>query len=428
MFEIQSGTQRKAIKCTIYGPEGIGKSSLAAQFPNPLFIDTEDSTTHMDVKRLKKPSSWSELMQMLNWIKNDKPCSTIIIDTADWAQTLAEKDVINEKGVTSIEDIGYGKGYVFMRDRFGNMLDKLSEIKDEGINVVLTAHSQIKKFEDPAEMGAYDRYELKLAEKSNASIAGVVKEWADMVLFLNYEVISVKASDMGDKYKAQGGKRVMHTTHHPAWDAKNRYGLPDKLPLEYNAIGHIIPNMVKPNTLTEKNVAKETMYFEHDGTGEFIKVNKGESLEFLKQGEILDQRSKEEYENYLNNNSSASPKMTPAQREVYEDMGKETPSAPDYLPKELRDLMTANGITEDELKGVAGLRGHFPINTDFETISKTSPEYFTGGLVANWDSVVGVVKNLRSNPQSIVDLWTKVIGNEEEAKNKTAAMNIEFNE
>lgn len=390
MFEIQSGTQKRAVKCTIYGPEGIGKSSLAAQFPDPLFIDTEDSTIHMDVKRLKKPSSWTELIQMLNWVKQSRPCSTIIIDTADWAQTLAEKEVINEKGVSSIEDIGYGKGYVFMRDKFGNMLDKLSEIKDVGINVVLTAHSQIKKFEDPAEMGAYDRYELKLAEKSNASIAGVVKEWADMVLFLNYEIISVKASDMGDKYKAQGGKRVMHTTHHPAWDAKNRYGLPDKLPLEFTEISGVIPDLVKEQPKPEP-VAEQPK----------PEITKTE------------------------------PTITPKQQGVINmmDQADTAPVAiPEYLPDQLKDLMKANDISEDELKAVAGARGHFPINTDFSTIAKTSPDYFTGGLVANWENVLNVVKEIRSNPQMVQDLWIKVVGDKDVAYDNTADMNIKFNQ
>lgn len=390
MFEIQSGTQKRAIKCTIYGPEGIGKSSLAAQFPDPLFIDTEDSTIHMDVKRLKKPSSWTELIQMLNWVKQSRPCSTIIIDTADWAQTLAEKEVINEKGVNSIEDIGYGKGYVLMRDKFGNMLDKLSEIKDVGINVVLTAHSQIKKFEDPAEMGAYDRYELKLAEKSNASIAGVVKEWADMVLFLNYEIISVKASDMGDKYKAQGGKRVMHTTHHPAWDAKNRYGLPDKLPLDFTAISGVIPDLVKEQPKPEP---------------------------------VAEQPKPE--------TPMTEPPITSEQQEIINmmDQADNAPvTIPEYLPEQLKDLMKANDISEDELKAVAGVRGHFPINTDFSTIAKTSPDYFTGGLVANWENVLNVVKEIRSNPQMVQDLWIKVVGDKDVAYDNTADMNIKFNQ
>ena len=88
--------------------------------------------------------------------------------------------------------------------------------------MVLTAHAQIKKFEQPDELGAYDRWELKLEKKT----APLTKEWADMVLFANYKTMVVNVDNQGaakGKNKAQGGQRVMFTTHHPAWDAKNRY-------------------------------------------------------------------------------------------------------------------------------------------------------------------------------------------------------------
>lgn len=392
MFEIKSGAQSKAKKTVIYGPEGIGKSSLAAQFPNTLFIDTEDSTTDMDVRRLDKPSSWAQLIQMLDWVMQSRPCSTIVIDTADWAQSLAEKAVCDEKGVTSIEDIGYGKGYVYMRDKFGNMLDKLSDIKESGINVVLTAHSQIKKFEDPAEMGAYDRYELKLAEKANASIAGVVKEWADMVLFCNYQVISVKANDMGSKYKAQGGRRVMHTTHHPAWDAKNRYGLPEELPLDYSAIAHVIPDMVQTVPTQQP------------------------------QTPVNNQAPVVGNEPVLEKNDTP-----PAQETVNNVEQSLTGVPPEYLPKALHDLMISNNVTEDELHVVAGIRGHFPIDTDFATIAQTTPEYFTGGLVANWQPLLQVIGDFRGNRQVVEDLWMKVVGDKDVAYDKTSDMNINWN-
>jgi hypothetical protein len=54
-FEITSGINDKPLKVVVYGPEGIGKSTFAAQFPEPLFIDTEGSTDFMNVRRLPKP-------------------------------------------------------------------------------------------------------------------------------------------------------------------------------------------------------------------------------------------------------------------------------------------------------------------------------------------------------------------------------------
>ena len=50
-MNITSGIQARAQRVVIYGTEGIGKSTLASQFPDPLFIDTEGSTSNMDVKQ-----------------------------------------------------------------------------------------------------------------------------------------------------------------------------------------------------------------------------------------------------------------------------------------------------------------------------------------------------------------------------------------
>lgn len=62
-MNITRGVIAKAQKSVIYGPEGIGKSTLALEFPDPLFIDTEGSTNNMNVARMDKPTSWSMLMR-----------------------------------------------------------------------------------------------------------------------------------------------------------------------------------------------------------------------------------------------------------------------------------------------------------------------------------------------------------------------------
>ena len=88
-------------------------------------------------------------------------------------------------------------------------------------------------------MGAYDRYQLKLGKKTSSQTAPLVKEWADMVLFMNYKTFSVATDDKGKKHKGQGGVRTIYANHHPAWDAKNRHGLPDEFPMDYSYIAHI---------------------------------------------------------------------------------------------------------------------------------------------------------------------------------------------
>src|SRR5690606_4234166 len=162
MFEIISGKIQKAKKVVLYGPEGIGKSSLAAKFPNPVFIDTEGSTTELDVQRLPKPSSWEMLRQQVQWIKQQGATrfGTLVIDTIDWAEMLCNEHVCAQHNKKGIWDFGYGRIYIYAAEEFGRFLNLLSDVIEAGINVVLTAHSQIVKFEHSDEMGAYDRYQL----------------------------------------------------------------------------------------------------------------------------------------------------------------------------------------------------------------------------------------------------------------------------
>ena len=234
-MQITKGRQNLPYKTVIYGPEGIGKTTFAAQFPDPLFIDTEGSTARMDVARLPKPSSSTHLKEMINYVIQNKPCKTLVIDTADWAERLLADDLLVRWKVDGIEKVdgGYGKGYTYLGEDFGRMLNKLTEVVDSGINVVITAHAWIRPFSPPDETTSYDRWELKLQKKC----APLLKEWADMILFVNYDVFVVTTKDK--KGKGQGGKRIMHTTHNPAWDAKNRDGLPEELPFEFSQIAHL---------------------------------------------------------------------------------------------------------------------------------------------------------------------------------------------
>ena len=111
---ISGGIVRKRQKVVIYGPEGVGKSTLAANFPAPLFIDTEGSTGNLDVNSFEdKPTSWSMLLNYIEYVKNNpQVCETLVIDTMDWAERLCVEDVVSTHGKEAIEEFGYGNGYV----------------------------------------------------------------------------------------------------------------------------------------------------------------------------------------------------------------------------------------------------------------------------------------------------------------------------
>ena len=230
-MNITQGKKTRAQKVVIYGAEGIGKSTLAAQFPDPLFLDLEEGSAMMDVKRVDDITSWNQLGAVLaELIKDPSICKTVVIDTADKAELLATAAVCKEYDIKSIEGAGYGKGWTYLAEKMASLVSTLNLLIRKGVNVVVIAHAQMRKFEQPEEMGAYDRWELKLSKK----VAPLFKEWADMLLFLNYK--TTVAESKSGKAKAIGGERIIYASHHPCWDAKNRHGLPDMFPLDYETL------------------------------------------------------------------------------------------------------------------------------------------------------------------------------------------------
>ena len=267
-FEIKKGKIKSAIRLVAYGAEGIGKSTFASQFPDPLFIDIEGGTKQLDIARLPSPETWRDLMEEIDAvIAEPEICQTLVIDTIDRAETLLTNHLLNEGGVDSIEKYGggYGKGYTALQERMQkDFLNRMDRVIAKGVNVVLLAHAQMRKLESPDEP-PYDRWELKVSKK----VAPIVKEWADILLFMNYDVVIVEENG---RNKAKGkAKRKMHANHRPTYDAKNRYGLPDDMELSFEPLKEIYAGTVP--------VRKETTYWAVDTpTDGIVENNDGEDV------------------------------------------------------------------------------------------------------------------------------------------------------
>lgn len=324
-MEITRGKIQKAKKVVIYGPEGIGKSTFAARFPGAVFIDTEGSTNDMDVARLPRPTSWNMLFDEIEYIKtHTDECRTLVIDTVDWAELLCVEHICAVHNKKGIEDFGYGNGYVYTKEEFGRFLNKLSDLIEAGINVVLTAHAQLRKFEQPDELGAYDRWELKLGKKTQSQTSPLVKEWADMLLFANYKTFSVAVGKDGKKHKGQGGKRTMYTQHHPCWDAKNRFGLPEECEFDYSVIAEIIEGTKKsvPAPKEEKPIEIQKPSVKDD---DFMNIPK-------------DADEKVDFDTGTKIEEPVESAGTKVEDSVFH--------IAEYIPKALRDLMYPNLVSE----------------------------------------------------------------------------------
>ena len=250
-MKISKGIKTRALKVLVYGTEGIGKSTFASRFPEPLFIDLEGGTHYLDVNRVDGIISWLDLLDAVAEIATGNMCKTLVIDTADWAERMAIRYVCEKYQKDGIEDFGYGAGYTYLVEEFGKLLKYLDRAIAHNINVVILAHATLRTITLPEEQGSYDHWELKLNTKTTNKVAPLVKEWADMVLFANYKTILMEDKAAGTKKKAVGGKRIMYTTHTTFADAKNRFGLAPELPFDYKEIASLVPDSGLPETLEE---------------------------------------------------------------------------------------------------------------------------------------------------------------------------------
>lgn len=356
-MNITKGKLNAPRRVVVYGVEGIGKSTFAAQFPNPLFIDTEGSTENMDVARFDKATSWEMLLSQIKYVRdNPTVCKTLVIDTADWAEQLEIKDLCDMKKWDGLEDAGYGKGYTYSAERFGKMLNLLKEVNDKGIHIVITAHAQLKKIELPEETGAYDHWTMKTSK----GVAPLIKEWATDVFFCNYKVYVV---EIEKKKKAQGGARIMYTTHTPFWDAKNRCGLPDEVPFSYDSIRSIIEGSTTPVS-TPKTTPVETPQHAPVETPMETPTEAPKTL----------QQAREE---------------SPVQ-----DM----PVDP-KIPKNLRDLMIKDHVSEWDIQNICEMKGYIPSGTPVYEYNNVNPGLIDGGLVSNWESVLKQIKDMNSKQE-----------------------------
>lgn len=235
LAQITRGRTADPRRILVYGVHGVGKTSFAAGAESPVFIQTEDGLGSVDAARFPLAKGLGDVLNALGELYTEKhPFRTVTIDSLDWLERLIHADVCGVKGVQSIEDIGYGKGYAFALRQWREVLDGLDALRRErGMTVVLIAHAQIEKFANP-ETETYDRYSPRLHRLASA----LVQEWCDEVLFATYRVHTRTATEGFDRKRVQAigtGERVLRTNERPAHVAKNRLALPDEIPLDYAA-------------------------------------------------------------------------------------------------------------------------------------------------------------------------------------------------
>lgn len=215
----------------IYAPPGMGKTSLAAEFPAPVFIDIEQGIPgELNVATFGEGVvSFDGVMEAIGSLyTGDHSFQTVVLDSLDKFEPLLWAKVCADKKWASIEEPGYGKGYVEADRYWREVLDGLNALRrDRAMTIVFIAHSTIERFESPTS-APYNRYDVRLHKRALA----LVQDDVDAILFVNHDA-TLKTDDMGFNKKhthaAGGSTRWIYCEGRPAFTAKNRYGLPERV-------------------------------------------------------------------------------------------------------------------------------------------------------------------------------------------------------
>jgi hypothetical protein len=219
----------------VHGTPAIGKSSLFAAVDGSYFMNLEDGLG--DIPGLEGRvgplcHAYYDVVQQLDWLCEHIPddMTTLVIDTVDWLEQFIHKQIAVDANVQALQDIGFGKGYGRVPRYWALIKERLQYIYDRGIMLVFICHSRIEKFSPPG-IDSYDQYVPAL----HHSFGEPLQEWCTEVLFANYEVLT-RTEDLGfnkERHIAMDSEmpRMLWTVETPAVKAKNRLGMPAKIPL-----------------------------------------------------------------------------------------------------------------------------------------------------------------------------------------------------
>ncbi len=236
-IEIRSTLRDVPIRALIYGADGVGKSTMCAGAPRPVFIATEDGLGNIDAQAIDPPESWGNIIEAVDSLASDDRVGTIVIDSLDWAEQMLWAHIVathtDEKGrkVRDIEGFGYGKGYVAAASEWRVLIAALQRAGKAGKHVLLTAHAHRKTVKNPTGED-FEQMQIKLQERAS----GLFREWVHIVAFAELDIATVTDKDDGGRTKGVfTGQRVLRTQPGAGYQGKARLTLPAKIPLDWHA-------------------------------------------------------------------------------------------------------------------------------------------------------------------------------------------------
>lgn len=234
---IRRGGSDRAPIVLLHGGPGIGKTTFASCAPDGVFIRTEDGLGNLDVAAFPVAETYDDVIDALGALYEPHSYRSVVLDSTSALEPMIWAKVAAEHEKKSIEDLGYGKGYVLALNYWQEVMAALRGLAARGIMPILIAHSDIVRFDSP-ETEPYDRYQIKLHKRAFQ----LLYEQCDVIGFANTPVMVRKAD--ADAKKGRGiakGERLLYLVEKPAFVAKNRYDMPESIPLVWDAFAAYLP-------------------------------------------------------------------------------------------------------------------------------------------------------------------------------------------
>jgi hypothetical protein len=256
-MKIVTGRKIKPVNLMIYGEHGLGKTSLPSEANNPIYVGSEEND-EFDIARMPKVEVWKDLTDQLAWLLKEKhDYKTLVIDTVDALEQVAQKEILKQQSGKTMATAfgGYGKAYERMADMFLDIRDEyLVKLRDtKGMNIVILAHAEKSKHEDPMTNTSYDHYSTAIHKK----IKPIFEDWVSAILFITWQVYKTQSND-GREHAVGDGSRMIYTEQRPSHVAKNRFELPYEIEFEKSGTWKTIMSHIKTHYGNAQKFVKES--------------------------------------------------------------------------------------------------------------------------------------------------------------------------
>lgn len=234
-------TAGRPMIATLFSEGGMGKTTLAAMFPRPVFVRAEDGTAsldgHPDAMLFPVAKSTKDIFDAIEALATQEhDRKTLVIDSVTQFEKIAQREIIDSEPNPKCKNMaaahgGYGKAF--------GMLDKMHQdlreacdylVTDCGMNVVFIAHATTEELELP-DVDKYSRYTIQLHKNRQYDCVHHYSNNADMVAFIRL-VTNLRGTEGGKKRAISDGAREIICFPVASNISKNRYNITERLPFD----------------------------------------------------------------------------------------------------------------------------------------------------------------------------------------------------